>query len=271
MLIVNSNAVILSLKPPFVYVYFTTQQIISARTFKVFRKQSDIIEEIAEIDSQSNVNVYSAEDRSSQVFSRYTPCYYQVQVVETGETTDWFSWDTMYRVFEFDILDRNEQIFHYDMGSPLFLHTERTDLTNVRCPNCWDITKQMSMGNCSLCMDTGRQKPYLDPVAFYAEFGQTSRVLEYNLVEAEIGQKMITTSGLPKLKPGDIVHEPFKHELWLVENVNCIGRDTAPVLQQATVSLVQKPSIKYNYLVIEDSDMEDLLADMNEVNNERRF
>jgi hypothetical protein len=120
-------------------------------------------------------------------------------------------------------------------------------------------------------MDTGRQKPYLDVVLFHAEFGQTSRVLEYNLVEAHVGQKMITMSGLPKVKPGDIVHEPFKHELWLVENVNCIGRDTAPVLQQATVSLVQKPSIKYNYLVLEDSDMQVLLADMDEVNNERRF
>ena len=271
MLIVNSNAVILSVKPPYVYVYFTTQQIISSRTFKVFRKQSDIEEEISEISSQPSVNVYTAQDRTSQIFNRYQPCYYQVRVVETGEETDWFSWDTMYKVFEFDILDRNDQIFHYDMGAPLFLHSERTDLTNVRCPNCWSITKQMSMGNCDLCMDTGRQKPYLDPVMFHAEFGQSSRVLEYNLVESHVGQKMITMSGLPKVKPGDIVHEPFKHELWLVENVNCIGRDTAPVIQQATVSLVQKPSIKYNYLVLEDSDMETLLADVNEVTNERRF
>lgn len=271
MLIVNSNAVILSLKPAYVYVYFTTQQIITPRTFKVFRKQSDLTEEVAEIDSEHNVNVYTAQDRTPQIFSRYVPCYYQIQVVETGEETDWFSWDTMYRVWEQAVLDANDQIFRNDMGSPLFLHSERTDLTNVRCPNCWDITTQMSRGKCELCMDTGRQKPYLDAVAFYAEFGQTSRVLEYNIVEAEMGQKMITMSGLPKVKPGDIVHEPFKHELWLVENVNCIGRDTAPVLQQATVSLVHKPNIKYNYLVIESSDMEDLLEEMNGVNNERRF
>lgn len=271
MLIINSNAVILSLNPAYVYIYFTTQQIISPRTFKVIRKQSDIEEEISEIESAPNANVYTAQDRTAQIFSRHATCYYKIQVVETGEESDWFSWDTMYRVWELDILDRNTQIFHYDMGSPLFLHSERTDLTNVRCPNCWNITKQMSDGNCSLCMDTGRQKPYLDAVSVWVEFGQGSRVLEYNLVEAEVGQKMITMSGLPKVKPGDILHEPFKHELWLVESVGCIGRDTAPVVQQATLSLVQKPSIKYNYLVLEDTDMQTLLADMDEVNNERRF
>jgi len=270
-LIVNSNAVILSLSPPYVYVYFTTQQILSARTFEVYRKQSDIEDLVATVVSQSNVNVYTAEDRTPQIFTRFQPCYYQVRVVETGEETEWFSWDTMYRAFEFDILDRNELIFHYDAGAPLFLHSERTDLTNVRCPNCWSITQQMPMGNCDLCLDTGRQKPYLDPVLIHSEFGQSSKVLEYNLVEAHLGQKLITMSGLPKVKPGDVIHEPFKHELWLVENVNCIGRDTAPVVQQATVSLVQKPSIKYNYLVLEADDMETLLADIDEVNNERRF
>jgi len=270
-LIVNSNAVILSLNPPYVYVYFTTQQIISARTFEVYRKQSDIEELVTTVASQVHVNVYTAEDRTPQIFSRFTPCYYQIRIMETGEETEWFSWDTMYRAWEFEVLDRNDQLFHYDAGAPLFIHSERTDLTNVRCPNCWDITNQMSTGNCDLCMNTGRQKPYLDPVMVHSEFGQSSKVLEYNLVEAEIGQKLITMSGLPKVKPGDIVHEPFKHELWLVQNVNCIGRDTAPVLQQASVSLVHKLDIKYNYLVLEDDDMEALLADVDAVNNERRF
>lgn len=271
MLILNHNAVILSLNPALVYVSFTTQQIISDRTFKVYRKQSDIIEEIAEINSQKNVNVYGASDRTAQLFNLHQPCYYRVEIVETNEQTAWFSWDTMYRVFESDILSRQDQIFHYDMGSPLFLHSERTDFTNVRCPNCWDITTHMALGGCSLCMDTGRQKPYLDPVIAWIEFGTNTRALEYNLVETETGEKRVTMSGLPKIKPGDIFHEPFKHELWRVENVATIGRDTAPVLQQASVSLVKDVNVAYTYLVLTDSDMDALLEDMNSVNNERRF
>ena len=81
----------------------------------------------------------------------------------------------------------------------------------------------------------------------------------------------MTFGGIPKIKPGDIIHEPFKHELWTVETVDLIGRDTAPVVQQCSLSLVDKNESKYKYMNIDPKILELLNVELNSINNERRF
>lgn len=242
----------------------------NTHTFTVSRKKGDTEETLATIQSQENVFIYTVKDFAVQLLNLFDDYKYKIKI-DNNDATDWFSWDTQYRAFELDILDRNALVFKYDIGLPLYLYSERTDFSNVRCPKCWNVLKQMPDGNCSLCMDTGRQKPYLDPIVFWGDLGQKSRVLEHNLLEAVAGEKLLTLNGIPKIKPGDIILEPFQHELWLIESVQCIGRDTAPVIQQAKMTLVQRTNLKYNYMVLDDAELLSLSEEVNRINSERRF
>jgi hypothetical protein len=266
-MITNTNAVILSIDPSIVMVSWTTEQMINTRTFRVYR--NDVLQ--TTVTSTPGIRVYTYKDYTPQLKDLYRIYEYRIEVVETGEVTENFSWDTMYRVFESDIVFRHDYIFHYNAGSPMFLHSERTDSSFPKCPNCWDVTSHRSVGSCPVCLGTGRQHPYYDPVLMWVEFGGDSKILDVSSVEVQPGQKRLTASGLPRLKPGDVMHEPFKHELWLVENAVCIGRDTAPVLQQAACKLMERSHEHYKYLTLTDADMASLLTEMNSVNNERRF
>jgi len=262
-----TNAVILSLDPPVVMVSFTTEQMINVRHFDIYR--NTVLQ--GTVTSTPGINVYTYKDYTPELRDLFRIYEYKIIVRETGEESELFSWDTMYRVYEADILVRHDYLFHYNAGSPMFLHSERTDSSAPKCPNCWDITSQRSIGSCPVCLGTGNQRPYYDPVLMWVEFGGKTKMLDVSLVEVESNQKRLTASGLPRLKPGDIVHEPFKHELWKVEQVQPIGRDTAPVLQQAACKLLEPSHEHYTYLVLTDADMASLLAEMNSVNKERRF
>ncbi len=263
----NTNAVILSIDPPIVMVSFSTEQMINIRTFDIYRNE----ELLGTVTSTPGISVYTYKDYTAELRDLFRIYQYKVIVRETGEETDLFSWDTMYRVHEADILIRHDYLFHYNAGSPLFLHSERTDSSAPRCPNCWDITSQRSLGSCPVCLGTGRQRPYYDPVLMWVEFGGKTKLLDVSLVEVQSNQKRLTASAIPRLKPGDIMHEPFKHELWKIEQVSCIGRDTAPVLQQAARKYLEPSHEHYKYLTLSDSDMAALLSEMNSVNDERRF
>ena len=262
-----TNAVILSIDPPVVMVSFTTEQMINVRRFDVYR--NDVLQ--GTVTSTPGIQVYIYKDYTPEVQDLFRVYEYRVINRDTGEQSEKFSWDTMYRVHEADILLRHDYLFHYNAGSPMYLHSERTDSSAPKCPNCWDITSQRAISSCPVCLGTGNQVPYYEPVLMWVEFGGKNKSLDVSLVEVQSNQKRLTASGLPRLKPGDVMHEPFKHELWKVETVQCVGRDTAPVLQQAACQLMEKSHEHYKYLVMSDSDMAALLSEMNDVNNERRF
>lgn len=264
-MIIEKNAIILSITPGIVLLSWKTRQTVSQHTFEIFRNK----EKIGETKSQPNIVVYTFKDYTADVRDLFRIYEYEIRV--NGESYGLFSWDTMYRVYELDILVRHDYFFHYNNGSPMVLYSERTDASSPRCPFCWDITSQRAIGSCPVCMGTGRQVPYYDPVVIWVEFGGNSKILDVSLVEAQPGQKRMTANGLPRLKPGDIVLEPFKHELWKIEQVQCIGRDTAPVVQQCACKRIETNSDLYKYMIFGESEVQDIVNEMNEINKEKRF
>lgn len=287
-MIKESNAAILSLGGvnylSQVQIHWETEQVLNTRRFKIYRgiASDKIDEEIGFVDTVPGIRIYSYVDYTAELGDLYRPYYYRIDTfkvlpddTEQFELSgEMFTWDNRLRVWEEDVIYRHDLLFHYDAGSPLLFYSERTDTSDVHCPKCWDISTSLPRpprGGCPVCMDTGRQRPYLDPIIIWAEFGIKSRILEHNLVELQPGQKHMTFGGIPKMKPGDVILEPFKHELWTVEVVNLIGRDTAPVVQQCSLSLVDKSESKYKYLNIAPETLELLNVELNSINNERRF
>ena len=254
---------------------------INPRNFEIYRGETrdKVTERIGRVTGEVGKRVYTFDDFTAKLRDRFRPYYYQIAYGTGSGTTfteegrsEKFSWDTHYRIEEEAIIAAQELMFHYDMGSPVFIYSERT--TSLRCENCWDIatsTANPSLNGCPICMGTGRVTPYLDPYAVWMDFGVTDRSLMIReFGEHDPGEKMIRFNGVPRIKPGDIILEPFTQGIWLVNRIKPCGRTNAPVMVMGTISLLDKSDPVYQFIRVSESDMRDLQTEMDAIDEERR-
>lgn len=279
----NTTATILSIGtarfPSHVRLLWETDRVYNtARTFKVYRgiSRSEQSELLGEVSSTPGSRISTFDEHTSALYNFYQEQFYRIDQY-LGSTleasSDPFNWNLGYQLHEIAILADQEILFHYDMGSPCYLHSINTS-TNVRCPKCWDVSRGRvnTDDSCPVCYGTGRQDPYLSPYLIWPEFGVTSKenaIEEFG--EIQPGQRMVQINGIPAVKPKDILHDPIRHVIWNVVKVEVFGRLGAPVLQKALIAKIDIDTCEYRYITRSPSQVSELATSLIAIQKERRF
>lgn len=279
----RTSAAILSIGGPTyesrVHLWWETDKHINPRNFKVYRGETteDVTQLIGEVTGVVDQQIYTFDDYTANIRDRFRPWYYQIvegngDPFEEESRSEIFSWNTRYRIEEEAIMDAQELVFHYDMGNPVFIYSERT--TSLKCPFCFNVTKGVAtprLDGCPTCMGTGRVAPYLTPYALWVDMGEDDRTaLMREFGEHRPGQRFARVNGLPQVKPGDILLEPFTKIIWLINRVKPYGRQNAPVLQAAQMSILDKSDPINRYIDIDATLMTQLQEELDNIDLERR-
>jgi len=260
-----------------------TEPLVGERVFQLYRSSKYVPSTeyyetpilLTEITTIPNEMSWSFKDSTPDLKDNFRQYYYQVKMTIRGEVeieSKWFTWDSMFQVHEYEILRLHELLFHYDTGSPIFLYSERTE-NPLHCPFCWNATLQrpQPLEECPNCLKTGRVKPYYDPILIWIEMDVDNKVaIVQDHGELHPNKKTIRLSGLPKIKPRDLLQDPFTGKFFIIETVNNIGRTYAPVLQIAAIDMEPTQEDIYRYLTISDSMRASLHEQMAAITDERR-
>lgn len=264
--------------------WMATEPLINPRTFRVYRsgtytpgtdytEQPEMLTEFEGLPGSMN---WTFSDISLDLRDTFRQYYYKIEMLyhdAVEYVLDWFTWDSQLQVHEFEMLRIHEVLFHYDSGSPVILYSARTD-NPLRCPSCWDVTMNQArpVMECGMCLGTGMVKPYYDPVLVWIEMGVDNKSAPItDIGERHPNKKAVRMNGLPRVKPRDLMQDPFTGKIFLVESVNQIGRLYAPVVQLVNIDMQPTQEDVYKYLKITPELMLSLQEQMTAITNERRF
>jgi hypothetical protein len=119
------------------------------------------------------------------------------------------------------------------------------------CPSCWNPTTQrITSSNCTLCLGTGRERPYFDPIPFYPDYNPTNDIVQIATIgEMQSNLKVCWSSAYPYLKPGDLIYQVMPATLWRIEKIKRIQPQGSTLQHINTIQALDYTNVEYRRLV----------------------
>lgn len=250
-------------------------------TFTVERSLSpqfsgDEVDELATgIAGVDNQLVYLFSDITAELVNFWRLYFYRVRA-DTPEGvvySDIKTWETSPRPHELEIIRRHDFVLRYLQGQPSFAFIERT-IDSARC-ECYDpIAGRVRRSNCTVCLGTGRQRPYLDPILFYVDYNPDEKLVQIaNFGEIQPKEKDCWFSAYPMLKPGDIIYEVMEALLWRIAFIKTSQPMGTTVQHTARLNAITRDDVEYQRLVpqISEVTLQETVREWEQIKAERMF
>lgn len=230
----------------------------------------------ADIPATPNLFSYEYDDITPNLFSFWRKYYYRV-VATQGDgrevASDARTWETNPRTHELAIIERHDFVLKYLQGMPVFAFVERT--AEAAPCICWNPTTSRSTDSrCTLCLGTGKQRPYFEPIHFYADFNPDEKLVSIsNFGERQPKQKDCWLSAYPHVKPGDVILEVVAGVLWRVASVQSIQPQGTTIQQVCRLSAIGLNEVEYQRLPqkIAPARLIEVVRDWERIKQERLF
>jgi hypothetical protein len=219
--------------------------------------------------------IYEYVDITANLFSFWRLYFYRIR----ADTPDGIvysqvrTWESNPRPHELAIIERHDYVLRFLQGKPSFIFVERTADAG-RCI-CWNPTAGRSADSrCTLCLGTGRQRPYFAPIPLFIDYNPDEKLIQMSeFGKREIKQKDCWFSAFPIVKPGDIVYEIMAGNLWRINRVNTIQPMGTTVQQICRLGAIDRGEVEYRRLTQQvGADMlQDLVREWELVKAERMF
>lgn len=219
--------------------------------------------------------VYEYVDVTPNLISWWRKYFYRVRATTPqGEVvSDIRTWETSPRPHELEIISRHDFVLQYLQGTPSFAFVERTT-ASARCP-CFNTTSgRPSSSNCRDCLGTGRQRPYFEPIPFFADYNPDQQLVQIaNFGEIQAKEKDCWFSAYPHVKPGDLIYEVMQAVLWRIVYVKTIQPMGTTIQHVCRLNAIGRDEVEYSRLVqrIPDADLREIVQEWEKVKDERLF
>lgn len=229
----------------------------------------------SEIPGVDGLLVYEYDDITPSLINWWRKYYYRVvATTATGEiTSETRTWETNPRAHELAIIERHDFVLRYLQGSPSFAFVERT-ADGLHC-RCWNpTTGRVSSSRCTLCLGTGRQRPYFEPIPFFVDYNPDEKLVSIaNLGEIQDKEKDCWFSAYPQIKPGDILYEVMPAALWRVAKVHVIQPQGTTIQHVCRLVAIGRDEIEYTRLVqrIPPETLKVVVQEWERIKEERLF
>lgn len=251
-------------------------------TFRIERSLSpqftagEFTEIAANIPASPGLLSYEFDDITPNLFSFWRRYYYRVVATAAGDpevSTTIRTWETNPRPHELAIIERHDLVLKVLQGTPVFAFVERT--TEGTFCICWNpTTSRSSDSRCTLCLGTGKQRPFFEPIHFYADFNPDEKLVSIsNFGERQAKQKDCWISAYPQLKPGDIILEVVTGVLWRIASVHPIQPQGTTIQQVCRLSAIGFDEVEYQRLPqkIAPARLIEVVREWERVKEERLF
>lgn len=219
--------------------------------------------------------VYEYTDITPNLYSFWRMYFYRIRA-ETAEGTVYSqtrTWETSPRPHELAIIERHDFVLQYLQGQPSFAFVERT-IGSARC-SCYDVTAgRTRVSNCKDCLGTGRQRPFFDPIPFYADYNPDEKLVQVAAMgEIQMNEKDAWFSAYPRIKPGDVVYQVQNAMLWRVVRVSTIQPQGTTIQHVARMSGLERNEVEYQRLVqrIDPELLQRIVQEWEQIKQERMF
>ena len=238
--------------------------------------EGEVDELVSGIPGVSGQLIYSYTDLTPNLISWWRMYFYRVRA-DTAEGTVYSevrTWETSPRTHELAIVERHDFILRYLQGTPSFAFIERT-ADSAKCPVCYDATAgRVRRSDCTLCLGTGRQRPYFEPIKFYVDYNPDEKMTQIaSLGEMQIKEKDCWFSMYPQLKPGDIIYEVMPAVLWRIVKVSTIQPMGTSIQHVCRITALDRDEVEYRRLVqqISQETLKETVQEWEELKKERMF
>jgi hypothetical protein len=233
----------------------------------------DVIESgIAGVDA---LLAYEAIDITANLINWWRKYFYRVRATtpDGDVVSEIRTWETSPRPHELEIIRRHDFVLQYLQGAPSFAFVERTT-ASARCV-CYDATSgRSSRSNCTLCLNTGRQRPYFAPIPFFVDYNPDEQLVQVsNFGEIQPKEKDCWFSAYPQVKPGDLVYEVMPAVLWRIALVKTIQPMGTTIQHVCRLNAITREQVEYSRLVqqIPDAELRGIVQEWEKVKEERLF
>lgn len=212
--------------------------------------EDDIVIVAYGIPGVTNQRVYTYTDTTPSLINHWRRYFYRISV--TGADADVISdvktWEAEPRPHEVEIINRHDFLLRYQTGMPTFSFIQRTADSHP-CVCLDPTTGRLRNSNCTLCLGTGRQRPFFDPILHYVDYNPPQELVQI----AQFGENQTKGidcwfSAFPILKPGDILYRPIQGELWRIVNKTPVGGQGVMIQQVCRLEAVNLSDVEYKKL-----------------------
>lgn len=219
--------------------------------------------------------VYEYVDITPNLFNWWRKYYYRIRAVTRDGVilSSSKTWETNPRPHELAIIERHDFVLRYLQGVPAFAFVERT--TESAYCTCYDVTtRRPTESRCTLCLGTGRQRPYFEPIPFFVDFNPDEKLVTIsNFGEMQPKEKDCWFSAYPQIKPADIIYEVMPGTLWRVNRVSTIQPMGTTIQHICRIGAIGRDEVEYERLVqkIPDTTLRELVQEWERIKEERMF
>lgn len=219
--------------------------------------------------------VYTYEDITPNLFSWWRLYFYRVRA-DTPEGTVYSqirTWETSPRPHELAIIERHDFLLRYLQGTPSFAFIERT-VGSAPC-TCFDRTAgRPRVSDCSLCLGTGKQRPFFDPIPVYVDYNPSEKITQITgMGEAQTNDKDCWLSAYPILKPADLLYEVGTGILWRIAKLSPVSVQGTTIQQVARLTSLGRDEVEYSKLParIPEATLLQVVQEWERIKEERMF
>ena len=220
--------------------------------------------------------VYEYSDITANLINWWRMYFYRIKA-ETPEGTVYSevrTWETSPRPHELAIIERHDFILKFLQGAPSFAFIERT-AESAKCPECYDMTAgRVRRSDCRVCLGTGRQRPYLTPIPFFADYNPDEKLTQIaSFGEMQQKEKDCWFSAYPRLKPGDVIYEVMTAVLWRIVRISTVQPQGTSIQHIARLGAIGRDEVEYQRLVqqISKETLQEIVREWEEIKQERMF
>lgn len=238
--------------------------------------QFDDVQAVAEdIAASSGQLVYTYNDITPNLFNFWRNYFYRIKA-ETPEGVVYSpvrTWETSPRPHELAIIERHDFALRYLQGVPTFVFIERTH--GAAPCSCFDVTAgRPRVSDCTLCLNTGKQRPFFDPILTYVDYNPAEKVTQITgMGEVQGNDKGAWCSAYPIIKPADLFYRVGTGVLWRVARVSPIEVMGTTIQQVAHLASIGRDEVEYQKLPqrIPETQMLEVVQEWERIKEERMF
>jgi hypothetical protein len=248
-------------------------------TFTIERSlthQFDDIQTVAEdIPAAPGQLVYTFNDITPNLFNFWRNYFYRIKATTAEGTiySDVRTWESLPRPHEMEMIARHDFVLRYCQGVPTFVFVERT-AESAPC-TCFDLTAGRSrVSDCTLCLGTGRQRPFFDPILTYIDYNPARKDTQITgMGEVQNNRKASWCSAYPLLKPADIFYAVGTGILWRIERIEPVEIAHVTIQQVAHLSAIGRDEVEYQRLPqqIPEATLLSVVQEWERIKEERMF
>lgn len=218
---------------------------------------------------------YEYDDITPNLISWWRKYFYRIRATTaSGDIlSDIKTWETSPRPHELAIIERHDFVLQYIQGTPSFAFVERTTAA-ARC-TCFNVTAgRPSNSNCTLCLGTGFQRPFFEPIPFFVDYNPDEKLVNISSFgEMQEKDKDCWFSAYPQVKPGDIIYEVMPAILWRIAYVKTIQPMGTTIQHICRLAAIGRDEVEYQRLVqkIPPSELLEIVQRWEALKEERMF